>query len=276
MRNERFDFLHLPEKYQKDHRICEFLLYQIEDFVLKDVYKALRVQEIKLNEGDVLPNDEEHILDFLVRINKNDKHDEIITSNILNGLISDICQFLQIVLFSSMQMRLTVSFALIRKPFVYDLLIILRLYFTKDFLPKFNNDTSFDTTKLTEDDKLQLLQISEQVLISNSIKASDVYNFIFNQKLPDSIINMSNKALHPSTTRNHNNSTKVQNLNFVFSTSNDENAQWEYLYNRLPLLLLYLNEVLEFIVFDHLKLDNSIYAKRLAERADYFDQNNAC
>lgn len=275
MRNERFDFLHLPEQYQKDHKICEFLLYQIEDFILKDEYKGLRVQEIKINEGDELPNDDENILDFLLRTNKNDKHDEIVTGNILNGLISDICQFLQIVLFSSMQSRLTVSFALIRKPFVYDLLIILRLYFTKDFLPKFNNDTSFDTTKLTEDDKILLLEMSEQVLISNSIKASDIYNFIFNQKLPDSIINLSNKALHPSTTRTENNSTAVQNLNFVFSTSNDKNAQWEYLYNRLPLLLLYLNEVLEFIVFDYLKLDNSIYAERLTERADYLDQNAA-
>ena len=275
MRNERFDFLHLPEQYQKDHRNCEFLLYQIEDFVIKDEYKGLRVQEIKLNKGDELPNDEEHIFDFLVRTNKNDKHDEIITGNILNGLISNICHFLQIVLFSSMQMRLTVSFALIRKPFVYDLMIILRLYFTKDFLPKFNNDTSFDTTKLTEDDKVLLLEMSEQVLISNSIKASDVYNLIFNQKLPDSIINISNKALHPSTTRNHNNSTKVQNLNFIFSTLNDKNAQWEYLYSRLPLLLLYLNEVLEFVVVNHLKLDNSISAERLTERADFFDRNNA-
>lgn len=271
MRNERYDFIHLPNEFHKQHQHCEFLLYQIEDFVLKDTYRSLRVQTVKLDE-EVKLIDGEHIFDYLLRTNKRHKHDEIITSSILNALIGDICQFLQIALFASLQQRLTVTFSLLRKPFYYDLLVILRLYLTTDFLDKFNKEDGFDTTGLAQQDIIELLNASENMLYSKVIKASDIYDFIFNPTKSDSLLNMSNKALHPSTTRNKNNRTKIQNLNFVFSSKDSIMTQWDYLYRRLPLLLLYLNEILEFILFDHLKLDSSIYAERLTERANYLKQ----
>lgn len=275
MRNERYDFIHLPKEFHKQHQHCEFLLYQIEDFVLKDTYKRLRVQTIKFEE-ELKLLDGEHVLDYLLRTNKHNEHNEIITSNILNALIADICQFLQIALFASLQQRLTVTFSLIRKPFCYDLLVILRLYLTTDFLDKFNKEDGFDTTGLSEQDKIDLLNASENFLYSKSIKASDIYDFIFNPAKPDSLVNMSNKALHPSTTRNKNNRTEVQNLNFVFSSKESIMTQWDYLYRRLPLLLLYLTEVLEFIVFDHLKLEDSVYVERLTERTNHLKEPNAC
>ena len=274
MRNERFDFIHLPKEFHEKHKTCEFLLYQLEDFILKEAFKGLKVQTIKLDKELELA-DGEHILDYLLRIDKSDEHNEIITSHILNAVIADTCQFLQIALFSSLQQRLTVAFSLMRKPFVYNLLVILRLYLTSDFLEKFNKEDNFDTTGLSQDDITELLNASESLLLTKSIKASDVYDFVFNPALPDSLVNMSNKALHPSTTRNKNNKTDVQNINFVFSTKEGIFTQWDYLYRRLPFLLLYLNEILELIIFDHLKLNNEIYSERLTERANYFRQNNA-
>jgi len=268
MRNKRFDFIHLPKEFHNQHQLCEFLLYQIEDFVINNKYNGLRLQKIQFDE-EVKLLEGEHFLDYLLRTKNNDKHNEIITSHLLNSLIADICQFLQIALFSSLQQRLTVTFSLIRKPFVYDLLVILRLYLTDDFLEKFNNEDSFDTTELSQDDIKEIIKTSENLLLTKSIKASDVYDFIFNPSLPDSLVNMSNKALHPSTTRNKKNKTEIQNLNFVFSTKENIGTQWDYLYRRLPFLLLYLNEVLELIVFEHLNLDTEIYSERLSARADF-------
>jgi hypothetical protein len=275
MRNERFDFLHLPKEFHKQHKTCEFLLYQIEDFILKDTFKGLRVKTIQL-EKELELLDGEHILAYLLRASKSNNHNEIITCNILNAIIADTCQFLQIALFSSLQQRLTVTFSLIRKPFVYNLLVILRMYLTSDFLERFNKEEGFDTTGLSKQDIIELLNASENMLFTKTITAAEVYDFVFNQTLPNSLVNMSNKALHPSTTRNKNNQTEIQNINFVFSTKESITTQWDYLYRRLPFLLLYLNEVLEFIVFDVLKLDTDIYTERLTERANFFTQNNAC
>lgn len=274
MRNERYDFINLPQEYHLKHKSCEFLLYQIEDFITADIYKDLKVQTIEIDKEVELLEDE-NILDYLLRINKSEKHNEIITRNILNAVIVDTCQFLQIALFASLQQRITVAFSLIRKPFVYNLLIILRLHLTNDFLERFNTEDSFDTTALKQEEIKELLKVSESLIFSKSIKASDVYDFIFNQALEDSLVNISNKALHPSTTRNKNNMTEIQNINFVFSTEESIMSQWDYLYRRLPYLLLYLNEILEAIMFDHLKLDYEIYSERLKERANFFKKNNA-
>ena len=274
MRNERYDFIYLPEKFQKEHKVCEFLLYQIEDFVSKDLYNGLRTQTIEFKEEPVFLNDE-HILDYLTRIGEKEKHDEVITSHILHAVIADTCQFLQIALYASLQKRLTVALSLIRKPFVYNLIVILRLYFTTDFLDKFDNEENFDTAGLSTTDVQQLLKATEVVLISNTIKADVIYDIVFNRTSADSIVSMSNKALHPSTTQHRNNLTEIQNINFVFSTAESIETQWNYLYRKLPLLLLYLNEVLEFIIFDHLKLDDEEYTKRLIERAEFFKNNEA-
>lgn len=273
MRNERYDFLHLPQKFHRQHKCCEFLLYQIEDFVTADTFKGLKVKTVEFDEKlEVF--DYEHILAYLLTNNKSDKYNEIITSHILSAVIADTCQFLQIALFASLQQRVTVTFSLLRKPFVYNLLIILRLYLTSEFLEKFNKQETFDTTALSKEEIIELLTLSENLLLSKQIKASDIYDFVFNKSLTDSLINISNKALHPSTTRDNNNMTEKQNINFVFSDEESILSQWDYLYSRLQLLLLYLNEVLESIIFDHLKLDNKIYLDRLTERENFFKQNN--
>ena len=274
MRNKRYDFIHLPQEFHEQHEFCEFLLYQIEDFITSDIYKEFRVKTVQFDEQSEII-DFGHILDYLLKNDKYDKYDELITSAILNSVIADTCQFLQIALFSSLQKRLTVTFSLIRKPFVYNLIIILRLYFESDFLERFNKEDDFDTTGLSKEDIIKLLTSSETLLISKSIKALNIYDFVFNKSLQDSLINISNKALHPSTTINKNNKTGIQNINFVFSDKEAIMSQWEYLYKRLRLLLLYLNEVLEIIVFDLSKLDNKIYLDRLTERANFFKQNNA-
>lgn len=271
MRNVRYDFLHLPKKFHGSHQNCEFLVYQLEDFVRSKAYAGLRIQRIKLNDAAPLIENE-HLLDYLLRVERTEDHKKIITSHVLNAIIGDICQFLQLALFSSLQARLTVTFSLLRKPFVYHLLVILRLYLTEDFLDRFNQEDGFDTTGLSQEDIIELVNASEMLLTSSALKAIDLYDFVFNPVLGDSLVNISNKALHPSTTRNQYNKTPIQHINFVFSTKDDLVSQWDYLYRRLPFLLLYLNEVLDSIVFHHLNLDEKLYNKRLKERAYYLKQ----
>lgn len=274
MRNERYDFFHLPEQFHQKHRTCEFLIYQMEDLLLDQTFDGLRTSTIQL-EAPLSMEADEHILDFLIRIGKSDQHDEFITSIVLNSLIIDSVQFLQSAMHASLQQRLTVAFSLIRKPFVYNLLTVLRVGLTSDFLEQFNKDADFDTTAVPKENIKELLELSEQVLFTKSITAGDLFEFIFDQTAPSSLINISNKALHPSTTRNRNNLTGIQNLNFMFSTKDDHLSQWDYLYNRLPMLLLYFNEILDFIVITHLKLDDKVYVERVKERAQFFNNGHS-
>ncbi|RYE27595.1 MAG: hypothetical protein EOP48_34375 [Sphingobacteriales bacterium] len=271
MRTERFDFIYLPEKYHSAHQDCEFLLQQIEDFVSKEEFGALKTQTIRFDEEPVLL-DGEHIFDYLDRIGMQGQHEKIIKNAILRGMATDSVHFLQLAFHASIQRRLTVTFALIRKPFCYNLLVILRTFLTSDFFQQFKTTEDFDTTKLSPDDKKLLLRTSGSV-ISTPLDTNVLYEIIFDTTSPDSIINLSNRALHPSTTQNKVNLTGKKNLNFVFSNEENIDSQWDYLYKKLPFLLLYLNELIECFVFGTNELDDKLRLDRREERAEYLTRN---
>lgn len=258
-------YLYLPKEFWKYHAQCEFLINQIEEFVTDKSYNGLRFKAINLkNEHEI--KEGEHFLDFLLRAKRYKEHDEFIRNQIINALLIDICYFLQEALDCSKKMRLTVTFALMRKPFVYDLIVILRLMFEDNFLEKFNTLDPFDVTKVSDNEKKNLICQSLPLLLSKSYTADDIFDFVFNLNNQDSIINISNKALHLSTTRNKNNQTEIQNLNFVFSNPDSIQNQWDYLYRVLPFLLPYYVELLDILIFCILDLPIDKYKLRIEKR----------
>lgn len=263
----------LPDKFHAKHDFCLGLINEIEKFVIEEEYSELKLQTINI-EGRPLIDKDEHILDYLLRIGERDIHDKYLTNYIIYGLLLDILYFIKEALSASTKKRLTVSFSLIRKPFVYDLVVLLRVFFTSDFLIDFSSKEKFDSTEIltSEKDLLKLIELSTSTLLTTSITKEDIYDFIFNQEEPDSLINISNKALHPSTTRKKQNLTGIQNLNFIFSNPKDIDVQWEYFYTRLSVLLIYLVEVCDFIIGHQLDLDDSFYAKRIEERMGIYNK----
>lgn len=259
------EYFYLPKRFRKSHDRCFLLVRQLEEFIIDRTYDGLRFFKISFT-GRTRIRKNEHVFDYLLRVNRKQEHDELIRNQLINSIIIDICYFLQEALSCSKKKRLTVTFALLRKPFVYDLIVMLRLMFEKGFLDKFNSQDSFDVSSIPEKEKKILIKKSLKVIITKSIKSRDVYDFIFNQAKTDSIINISTKALHLSTTRNKKNKTEIQNLNFIFSTDDSIQNQWEYLYKRLPFLLLYYVQIIEIFVFSVLELSKSSFENRLIER----------
>jgi hypothetical protein len=263
------DFGLLPHKYHEDHQFCYYMISELEKFLLEDDYIELRAQKLDIKNKPIIGS-EEHILDYLLRIGEKELHNNYLKSHILHALLIDIICFLREALSASTKRRLTVTFSLIRKPFVYNLVIILRLFLTEDFLEKFNTEENFDATKLQTQDLKELIELSTATLLTNTITTNDIFDMIFNQNLPESIINLSNQALHPSTTRNRNNLTGIQNINFVFSTLKEIDTQWNFFYSRLKVLLIYFIEVTDFIIFTHLKLDDKFFERRITERIKFY------
>lgn len=261
---------YLPEEHHDKHDLCEFLVGQLETFLTEEPYRGLRLFEFDYN-PEVDPIKEENALDYLLRADMNEKHDEIVVRTTVYALLADSCYFLREALDASRKRRLTVSFALLRKPFIYNMPVLLRLYLDEGFMEHFNSREDFDATKLPKQDLLDLIETSRQLVISvQGMSRDEIYDMLFNKEERDSLLNMSNRALHPSTTHHRASLTGAKNLNFVFSTMEDMESQWRLLYRRLPFLLVYLLECTEQIVFDLLELDSELYYKRLVERAEFF------
>lgn len=265
------NYLFLPEEFHQKHDICMFLIGQIEEFIIDETYKKLRQKTIQFDGSKFLP--EEHSFDFLLRVGKKNEHDSIVRNSVVNSLLIDVCYFLQEGLTCSLKQRLTVSFALFRKPFVYTLIVMLRMLYEEKFIDAFNTQADFDPVAISEDDRSTLIDLSLKHIITPVFSLDDINDWIFNKARPDSIINMSEKALHLSTTRNKNNKTGVQNFNYIFSDHNDIYLQWEYIYSRMPALLLYLVQVADILVLSSIEIGDSIFQERLLKRAEFLSKD---
>lgn len=260
-------YFYLPKKHWKKHDQCERLIIQLENFITDKLYIELRIQTLALPETPKL-NDKEHIFDFLLKNNMLQFHDKLVRNALINALIIDTCYFIQEAISCSKKKRLSVCFALLRKPFVYNLVVFLRIMYDEDFLNQFNTIESFDSSAIDDIKKKALIKKSLPNLVSaKTFTEDDIFDMIFNQKLEDSLINISNKALHLSTTRN-NNKTGIQNLNFIFANQENIEGMWNYIYRRLPALLLYYVELIELLVFNIVDLPQEIMLQRIKERLE--------
>ena len=260
-------YLYLPKKFWKKHDDCMFLINQIEEFIVDKTYNGLRIKSIRLKKSEKIKKDE-HIFDFMLRTGRVKEHNEMIRNQLVYALLIDICYFIQEALDCSKKKRTVVTFALLRKPFVYDLIVFLRIMFEEGFIEKFNTLDQFDVIGIKEEEKLALLKESIRFVIPKSITDDLIYDLIYNQADHDSLINISTKALHLSTTRNKNNRTEIQNLNFVFSNQESVLSQWEYIYKTLPLLLFYYIQVIDILVFGILDLPAEKLKSRVEARTE--------
>ncbi len=269
-------YLYLPKEFWDKHQLCEHLVAYVEELITNNDCQKLKCQAVNLDDKNSLPKEDEHIFDFLERIGKIKERDEIIKSQIIHGLVIDTCYFLQESLRCSKSMRLSVAFSLLRKPLVYNLIVFLRIIYEENFLFNFNNKDKFDSTYLKAEDRAELIKISlskPNIIGLQEEDAGFLIDLIFNKKNPNSIINLSEKALHLSTTRNNNNLTGKQNLNFIFAIYSDNLAMWDYFYSKLPLLLLYLSGVIDYAVLPIVDLDEGKLNKRLKNKIDIFNKN---
>jgi hypothetical protein len=145
------DYLFLPAEFHQKHDVCMFLIGQIEEFIMDERYKELRQKTIQLEGDNFLP--EEHPFDYLLRVGKKDEHDSLVRNNIINSLLMDVCYFVQEGLTCSLKRRLTVSFALFRKPFVYSLVVMLRILYDEDFINTFNTQPDYDPAAIVSPPK---------------------------------------------------------------------------------------------------------------------------
>jgi hypothetical protein len=154
----------LPKKFHASHSLCSALVDELEAFITEKDFLGLREQTINID-SEQKPLENESVLDYLIGIDERTLHDKCIENSIIHAILIDMIYFLKEALSASTKQRLTVTFALLRKPLVYDLVVLLRLFFTSDFLSRFNSEAGFDTTKLPKADLLELLDLSINTLI---------------------------------------------------------------------------------------------------------------
>jgi hypothetical protein len=262
----------LPKKYHKTNNICAIIYDQITEIFTEDIYKELCQSELKKTENEnfeeYLKENKTHILDWLKTNQRNDELEIILTKHIALSVISDFINFIFESLYCAQRGKMTVAYALLRKPFTDELLILEQLLTNKkDFINRFFHDGNPENYDPSSRDvnKTEIINKACEKLTLNLFFPSDlIFDMRYNKSYDAGINGSSNQALH-IVTKDKNYKTAEQNLNFVFSNKEDHQTYLENYYFIVPHLLFYAVSIIDQIIFELIDNENAKSHKIIKE-----------
>jgi predicted RNA-binding Zn-ribbon protein involved in translation (DUF1610 family) len=171
----------------------------------------------------------------------------LVYKRVFLALLSDFCHFVYEALQNSKKAKMAVAYALLRKPFKENLLYFEWLLADpSDFLNTFfsGNIRALSTSaSFPPDKKIRLIRDAmNKTSMKQWIDAEYVYQLRFDKSAEFSLEHLWQRANHLITTFRFL-ETEEMNFNFVFSSKEDREAQWSYLYFTLPILLFHARQV---------------------------------
>lgn len=265
---EAMEFYYLPKEYHAIHSACSELVKQIEEFIVKDEYQFLKVSTSPMTPEELKRLEEcGDIWDFLKKYREEQFYTQL-NKQLILGLLMDFCYFMQESLDCSNKMRLVVSYALLRRPLVDNLRFLLRILADDSFYDKFIERDDYDPANMSDGETKAFLEATDEIRLTKPITGEFIFECIYDKNNPGSVINLSNRAIHPVTTRPWN-KTGAMNCNFMFVTGNDIAELWKHYYAYLPAILIFYSELFNCAVFSLFKdeVDMELYPKRIEAMA---------
>lgn len=261
----------LSGKYHKINNLCAFIYDQMTEIYVDKNYNKLNYTKFNLTTelvGD-FDSKKEQILEFLKEKGLNDELTIILTKHITLSVLSDMLNFIYESLSCAKKGKMTVAYALLRKPFTDELLILEQiLHNPTEFINRFfyigspeGYDPSLgniDKKKIIEDALIKIRQ-------NNFFSADLIHTMRFDKASKNGLNWISNHALH-IVTKDKNYKTQSQNLNFVFSNQKDIGKYWSFYYSFVPYLLTYTAAVVDTIIFQYLPDESKIKAIKSLKR----------
>ncbi|WP_418409172.1 hypothetical protein [Alistipes sp.] len=253
---EKGEKVFIPCKYRKIHNLCAIIYDQLTEIYKEKNYKPLFSTVFEFKDGDVdidqLKKENIHILDWLKINNRNEEIELALTKHIVPALVSDFLNFIFESMHCAKRGKMTVAYALLRKPLTDELLILEQILLDrKAFIDKLfhsGNPEGYDPSSRN---------INKQEIIKNVLTVLDIpfyqdpefiYDLRYNKASPEGINGISNHALH-IVTRDRNYKTENQNLNFIFSQEDDMARYYMQYYFVVPYLLIYSVSIIDRILF---------------------------
>ena len=268
------NYYYLPNEYRKKHDYCEFVVGQIEDLILNKTFIELKEHSFTFSPEfiELINKSQDDFFDLLEQHNFTKELNHTVRNSLLLSLIMETSYFLQESLQCSLKMRMTVCFTLMRKPFLEILIILLRILLEEDFILKFSKTKGFNPTQNSPEEKKELLSKANK-LLGNIYVTDDLFDIIFCKQNEESLYTMTNLATHLYSDRTVI-KTEIQNLNFIFSTEEDIKSQWEYIYNNTPMIISFLADLIDLLVFKSTNLEEEIFRNRRKKRNELRIANN--
>lgn len=237
----------------------------------KETFKGLFKTEFEFSKEEDLKKVDEfvdkdiHALDWLVENDKLDLLEKILVKRLLTSITGDLLSFLYEGLNCSMRGKTNVAYANFRKPLkdnltLLEMILIDPTEFTrKYFIDGDPNNYDPSSRNLNKEELIEktLEKLENKKLLDKGI----IHTLRFDKTNSNGFDPLSNLALH-IVTGDRNYKTEDKNLNFIFSSKEDIERQWEHIYFFLPYLLVYTLCVVDEILFSVLEGKEDIKSYR--------------
>ncbi|MFL4512160.1 hypothetical protein ACJ6WJ_09500 [Stenotrophomonas maltophilia] len=245
------DYGNLPEQFRFSHNFSFFLHDQLVSTVKEgakaDIFSVHVVANGPIQEG--LGGDE--LFKWMTENGHRDEIKEMYYKQLTAALLGDFLNFLYEALRCSAKGKLTVAYALLRKPLKENLLYLEWLLADpEDMLTVFEGEElkAKSISKMSEKRKLELITLAmEKTSLGGWMQPRLMYDLRYNKQFAFGYEDLFQKANHLVTTF-PGLETEAANFNFIFSTEEAWLTQWEGLYSYLPLVIMHTIDVVEALV----------------------------
>lgn len=246
----------IPKKFYKVNDLCAIIYDQLTEIYKEKNYKPLLKTSVKFKDShidiDKLESGELHMLDWLKKNELNEEIELVLTKHILLAVVSDFINFIFESMHCAKRGKMTVAYALLRKPFNDELLILEQLLTDrKNFIIKFfhiGDPDGYDPSDKKLDKKRIISESINKIRANQFLSPDLIYDLRYNKAFEAGINGYTNQALH-IVTKDRNYKTTEQNFNFVFSQKEDMQSYFNNYYFVVPHLLIYAVSVIDEIIF---------------------------
>jgi len=256
--------VYLPSQYQFSHDYCFFLHDQLLETLKSGEESDIFSHFINIKDCPDFPEEPLSGEELVGWIENSDKKADLYVfyyKQIVSALLSDMLHFVYEALRCSEKGKLTVTYALLRKPLKENLFYLEWLLADPvEMLRRFDSeDSARALDKIEPEKKRDIIRRAMSNTGSGEWTNHEfIYDLRFDKKCLFGYEKAFQQANHLVTTYRHY-PTEKTNFNFVFSNEDSVGSQWEGLYAFLPLLLFHAVEIIEGLV------------SRFAKRKDAFD-----
>ena len=244
---------HLPDSVLRGHDLC-FLIHDILTQLLASGEKQ-NVFETKIPfETEKQKESFEKTNDIFLWLETEKLYSQrvnVLRATVLPAVLSDMLHCIYETLESSRKAKLNISYMLVRKPIQESLYLLESIILNEhEFAETIVQNPLLLRPKNAggvEGHRNRINKVLEIIGENNRLDASYIAQLRYDKNEYDSFDGVCNQAMHLFTEHK---AIKTENLNinFIFSGWEQKTTQWEYLYSRLPYLLFYAYQVVEYIM----------------------------
>jgi hypothetical protein len=246
----------LPKEFTFSHDFCLYLHDCLVQFIVEGErggFFRTTFEFRSTNEGEELKgNPDLVIFDWLEEKGYSDVLGEALLKAVFPALLSDFCHFIYEALSCSRKAKLTVAYALLRKPLKENLHYLEWLLADpEDLLTTLynqpSNELAFGKISNPEKAKEIIRKAIDRTLHKELYDVNFLYDLRFNKGAHFGFDALWNKAVHLITTKEPI-ATEQCNFNFIFSGEEELLYQWQHIYMTLPFLLFYALDICEVLM----------------------------